>query len=476
VISANGRFFYLRGEIRDVSSSELWRRIPGVSFQAQATFSADGRMLALIEESGDLQVFDVQEGRQIAHIVCRAGCDEEYSANSSSPIAFSPDGNLLLVNTSTEAFSVIDLRRSATPEAIQAKQKLLLESEADFIPVFPSSEQLTISDGSASSNSFGYFKTVDLVDGSARTFGKKELIAAHENNQYEEGEEWLGVDCVGPDGYWATLPGFVLKQFDKTSFAWVSTTCLLEQSGHIDWKVACEVPSWHGENGEKWSFENLSEREWDILCFADGSDDEVIAWAYPNMLLHICLRGRKVIHATNTGKFELAGENYGISGDFITFPSNNQNQVGVWNYRTNIWIESQSFYADGGPIHSGFSRPVPFPWVGKVVLICGWRGVFGFFDCRSGELKLYEPDQWIAVSDMPAFSITGTKFMLAVVKSCGINYLPTSGVCLIDPFSGDTFSHEFFEFPIKTLVRINEKRFCVCFVDGSFEQILIEGC
>lgn len=119
-------------------------------------------------------------------------------------------------------------------------------------------------------------------------------------------------------------------------------------------------------------------------------------------------------------------------------------------------------------------RAVPFPWLGKVAMV-GDGGISGVWDYGDDEITLYERDQWIPVADAPSFSFKNTSFMLAVVLSTGTDYLHESGICLVDPFSREAFGHIYFEIPIKTVVRMDETRFCVCFNDGSFEQLFVEG-
>ena len=476
-LSPNARFFYLRGEIREVSSGDVWRRIDNVSWEVEACFSSDGRMLALLEPHGDLKVFDVQKGRQIAHILCRAGCSDQFT---SSAMAFSPDGNFLFVKTLTDAFSVLDLRMSSSPEAENVNGRLLLREHSALIPVppipvSPGLEQIAISDRTVPGDARGYFKTINLQDNLVRTFEQKQLLEAYALRGNEEDWNWLGIDCIGADAFWLLRPGFVLEQIDKTSLSTISRTDLLADSDEIDWPALLKVSEWRFQNSDTYSVEKLPDREWEILCFVAGTNDEVIAGAHPNLLLHISLTSQKILHAKNTGDFELNLKTHSLTGDVIAFANYSQDQAGIWDYRSNTWIESGKLYPENGPNTGWFARAVPFPWLGKVALICDWNGVFGWFDYQTLEVKLYDRDQWIKVSKLPAFSIANTPLMLAVFGSSGTNYLPTSGVCLVNPFSSEAFAHVFFETSINTVLRIAERRFCVSFEDGSFECISVEG-
>lgn len=368
-LSPNARFFYLRGEIREVSSGDVWRRIDNVSWEVEACYSSDGRMLALLEPHGDLKVFDVQAGRQIAHILCRAGCSDQFTA---SAMVFSPDGSFLFVKTLTDAFSVIDLRMSSSPEAANVNGRLLLREHSALIPVppipvSPGLEQIAISDRTVRGDARGYFRTVNLQDNLVRTFEQKQLLEAYALRGNEEDWNWLGIDCIGADAFWLLRPGFVLEQIDKTSLSTISRTDLLADSDEIDWPALLKVSEWRSQNSDTYSVEKLPDREWEILCFVAGTNDEVIAGAHPNLLLHISLTSQKILHAKNTGDFELNLNNHSLTGEVIAFANYSQDQVGIWDYRSNTWIESGKLYPENGPNTGWFARAVPFPWLGKVV-------------------------------------------------------------------------------------------------------------
>lgn len=460
ILSPNGRFFYLRGEIREVSTGFVWRKLTRVDWAGQATFSADGRMLAILQSGGQLEVFDVQTGACIAEIACRSGSASFYK---SSDIAFSPDGRFLFAKTISEAFSVIDLRRSGIRAAA-----VRLQEDLEIIPVAPSLGQVA----SAAVHS-GHLSVISLADGSASRIGQKEILAAAISHEEDEFWEDHPVSCVGVKSNWSACPGFILREIDKTSLAIVSTTEFLDPIHGLDWEQLSKYPTFLRRDDDPPDLERVASQAWGVIGFVPGSDDEIIAHAYPNILFLIDLSRKKVLSVRNTGDFEFEGDNFSIADDTIAFCSYVGKRCGVWNFREDRWTEVA---IDVGPNANmaGSTIPVLFPWLNKVALVCDWRGVIGHWSYADSELTLYERDKCFPAANHSAFVLERTSFMLAVIKSSGVDYELTSGVFILNPFTGENFGHRYFEKPIRTLIQHEANRFCVLFTDGTFELIRVE--
>ena len=460
ILSPNGRFFYLRGEIREVSTGFVWRKLEHVDWDAQAIFSADGRMLAILQSGGQLEVFDVQTGACIAEIACRSGSVSFYN---SSNIAFSPDGRFLFAKTISEAFSVVDLRRSG----IRAPA-LRLQDDLELIPVAPSLGQIV----SAALDS-GHLSVISLADGSASKIGQKEILAAAISHDEVEFWEDHPVSCVGVKSNWSAFPGFILRELDKTSLAIVSTTEFLDPIHRLDWEQLSKYPTFLQSDDDPPDLERIASKGWGVVCFVPGFDDEIIAHAYPNILLLIDLSRKRVLSVRNTGDFEFEGDKCSISDDTIAFCSYVGRRCGLWNFREDRWTDVA---IDVGPNANmaGSITPVLFPWLNEVALVCDWRGVIGHWGYTDSELTLYERDEYFPAANHSAFALEGTSFMLAVTKSSGVDYALTSGVFILNPFTGESFGHRYFEKPIRTLIQLEPNRFCVLFTDGTFELIRVE--
>ena len=119
-------------------------------------------------------------------------------------------------------------------------------------------------------------------------------------------------------------------------------------------------------------------------------------------------------------------------------------------------------------------RVIPFPWLGKLVLVDQWKGVFAIVEVdKAGELAFSRREPVLMSGHLPAFPLAKTPWMVAATPFRGDNDMSSFGVFLLNPFTGETCAHVPVEQPIHTIIQTGDRGFCICFKDGSLLPLAV---
>ena len=129
-LSPNGRFLFSGRSVLDIVEDEIVRKFRDVDGEGPSAFSNDGRILAVGNATGQIVVFDVEQGRLIGSVRCRQPPEE---------LVLSPDGRFALIRTRLDHFTAVDLTASSIPAR---RGRLSLELDLELIPVAPERQEL----------------------------------------------------------------------------------------------------------------------------------------------------------------------------------------------------------------------------------------------------------------------------------------------------------------------------------------------
>ena len=472
IISPNGHFFYVRGQLNELSSRKVFRRFPDVSADASAAFSADSRMLAILETNGELRVFGVQSSQLIAHILCKSGADIYHKTPS---LDFTMDGRFLMVRTDTEAFSVVDLCRSVSSDVMMETPRFSL-NELDPLPVAVGLREMAVSNQDRNPD-YLHESFRDLLEWEVLQLDRATLLGASIDGEVDLLGKYSGTPLVDAKSLWVPRQGFVLDEVCKATGKLLSRRHLIEQHPEIDWEEVIVAPAWSAQNTncDLEMGESIAHQiRWGMVCVRPDVAGEVVGSAYPNILVHINLAERKISKIRNVDSFVLDSGDFAVSGNWLVLPSHSRDRLGLWDLEKDSW---QIFDRDSIPElfdRCHIQRGIPFEWLKKVVLIDWDKGLIGWIDVS--ERKFYPTlATHNKLSSLPAYSLKGTPLLVGVTAPRGENFFNHYGLCLVDPFEEKFFAHVYFEQEITDFVRISETRFCVIFKDGSVEEVAVDG-
>lgn len=475
IISPSGRFFYLRRQLYELSSGKVFRRFSDVSAEAVAAFSADGRMLAILERNGELRVFDVQVGQLIGYVLCKAGAEVP---GPTPCLVFTIDGRFLMVRTDTEAFSVVDLCRSVSSDVIMDTPRFSLNEELDPLPVAVGLREVAVSQQDRNPDWHEFF--YDSLEWEILKLDGPDLVRGTIDGEVDLLGKYSGIPLLDAEVLWVPRQGFVLDEVCKATGKLLFRTHLIKRHPEINWEEIIVGPSWETENknhrleNSETPMSSAHQKRWGMVCARPDVPGEAVGSAYPNILVHINLAERKISKIRNVDSFELQSENFAVSGSWMVLPSQSGDRLGLWDLKKDSW---QSFERDAMPERSeGYhiQRGVPFEWLNKVVLIDWVKGLVGWIDVAE---KKFHPTvaNHNKLSSLAAYSLNNSSFLVGVTVPRGEDSFHHFGLCLVDPFKGTFFSHIYFEQEITSFVRISETRFCVIFKDGSVEEVAVDG-
>jgi hypothetical protein len=473
IISPNGRLFYVRGQLNELSSGKVFRRFSDVSAEASAAFSADSRILAILERDGELRVFNVQFGQLIAHVLCKSGADIYHTTPS---LVFTMDGRFLMVRTDTEAFSVVDLCRSVSSDVIMETPSLSLDDELVPLPVAVGLREVAVSKQDRNTHNF-IESFYDSIEWEVLQLDDAAIVKGTIDEEVDLLGKYSGTPLIDVEVLWVPRQGFVLDEVCKTTGKLLSRTHLIDRHPEIDWEEVILAPAWSAQSknydSEADTF-SAHQIDWGMVCTRPDVADEVVGSAYPNILVHINLAERKINRIRNVGSFELKSEDFAISGNWMVLPNQIHDGLALWDLKEDSW---QVFDKNTMPeLFDRYrsQRGIPFEWLKRVAVIDWENRLIGWIDVSE---RKFHPTATAhnKLSALPSYSLKDTPLLVGVTAPRGDNFLNHFGLCLVDPFEERFFSHVYFEQEITNFVRISETRFCVIFKDGSVEEVAVDG-